>query len=1373
MYRLKKFYLYILLFISLLIFNIDNVFALNIKATEIKVTDLGGSVNVDDVVVNDNEITSNIEFNELNDFVTFSIKLKNYDSQKYIIDSITDNNENENIDVSYKYDNKNIDSKGNQIIYITIKYSKKLTNVKSINLNDLRISLGLIKEDGSKTNIVINPKTGDNITSFILIFIIALIVLIFALILLKRRKNKNKKNKIKTSMLLLMLIPILVGAKEKLDLDIKFTNITINGEMLPYTVTIKDVNDNITEKVVKYGDKIGELPIPVKPGYKFDKYVNTAGEEVNSESVITEDITITPEFTILTYEITYDIGDGTFDDNNPKNYTVEDEITLNNPSRKGYTFSGWTGSNGENLQTRVTIEKGTTGNLSYTANYSANENTKYKVIHKYQNMDGTYEVETENLEGATDTSVTPAFKEKEGFKNPESQTIIISADEDSEVTYIYAREKYTLNVTDRAYLDSSSASNGEYYYDSEITLKAVERAGYTFKWSDGCTDLENTFKLRKNTEITPIYIPNTNTKYTVIHKLMKLDGTTYEVKDTIVGEGTTDTSITPSTNRYEGFKSPRLQTVNVNGDGSTVVEYEYEREKYTLNVTDRTYLDRSSTSNGEYYYDAEITLKALERAGYAFKWSDGDTNLEKTFNIKGDTELSLEYSAKNNTKYTVIHKQMNVDGTEYVEKEREEKEGTTDTSVTPEVKEYTGFKSPRPQTVNINGDGSTTVVYEYVREKFILTLLDSDYIEEGDISGEYNYGKKITLTAKNRNNYSFVKWSNNDSDDEITITMESDVTLQPIYSLTSYNVVFNSNAGIGTMDDQLIECNNSVKLSKNTYSKEGYNFVEWNTSSDGTGIGYYDEEEVMNISNADNIVLYAIWAKEEYAALVNGIYYTTLQGAINSVPTDNTETTVKLLKNVSEKITIANKKNIDFDLGNFTISNPYNETVVYIYGTVKMKNGTITSDAGNGIVNVYSSGTFTITGGKLIATGTRQAIYNAGTVNISDDAYISATTNARGTVHNYANTAVLNVTGGTIISENNIAIKCDNGKLTIGVKDGVVDSNTPVIQGKNFAISSNVNFSFYDGILKSLKNGNNKPVQDESKIVDIEENSDFVYDNETINDSVYVTEYIEPVTKYMISFNPNGGQVSEDGRKITDGKVIDLLPIPTKENYYFDGWYTGITDGIRIDSNYIPTSDMTLYARWTETNPFPVVFSQSNACTFNGSNENITGSGCGDYTDSTYINTGVYLFNRENYKKDFELYFELDDYDPSVQELTKQTTLMASKAEVAQNVIVFGVVVRSNQNNILIALSTNGGSNVEISRNSQDVHSVKIRRIDGKFYYNFNNEEMSFLGDMSEFENTFDFPVTFGAALDVNKNPFRNLKGTMSNMYIKLGKYTE
>jgi hypothetical protein len=50
---------------------------------------------------------------------------------------------------------------------------------------------------------------------------------------------------------------------------------------------------------------------------------------------------------VNTYTIEYNLNGGTNNPNNPGTYTIEsDIITLQNPTRTGYIFDGWTGSNG-------------------------------------------------------------------------------------------------------------------------------------------------------------------------------------------------------------------------------------------------------------------------------------------------------------------------------------------------------------------------------------------------------------------------------------------------------------------------------------------------------------------------------------------------------------------------------------------------------------------------------------------------------------------------------------------------------------------------------------------------------------------------------------------------------------------------------------------------------------------------------------------------------------------------------------------------------------------------------------------------------------------------------------------------------------------
>ena len=91
------------------------------------------------------------------------------------------------------------------------------------------------------------------------------------------------------------------------------------------------------------------------------------------ESVPEVVTTLTAQWTVNQYTITYDLAGGTAE-GNPDTYTIETRtFTLTNPTKSGYTFTGWsgTGLTGENNLT-VTIEKGSTGDRSYTAHWRYN-----------------------------------------------------------------------------------------------------------------------------------------------------------------------------------------------------------------------------------------------------------------------------------------------------------------------------------------------------------------------------------------------------------------------------------------------------------------------------------------------------------------------------------------------------------------------------------------------------------------------------------------------------------------------------------------------------------------------------------------------------------------------------------------------------------------------------------------------------------------------------------------------------------------------------------------------------------------------------------------------------------------------------------------
>jgi len=69
---------------------------------------------------------------------------------------------------------------------------------------------------------------------------------------------------------------------------------------------------------------------------------------------------------------------------------------------------------------------------------------------------------------------------------------------------------------------------------------------------------------------------------------------------------------------------------------------------------------------------------------------------------------------------------------------------------------------------------------------------------------------------------------------------------------------------------------------------------------------------------------------------------------------------------------------------------------------------------------------------------------------------------------------------------------------------------------------------------------------------------------------------------YTITFNAQGGSVSPTTMSGVSGAQI-TLPVPTRNNYTFNGWYSSSSGGTKYDSPYTITSSLTMYAQWTLT----------------------------------------------------------------------------------------------------------------------------------------------------------------------------------------------
>ncbi len=196
----------------------------------------------------------------------------------------------------------------------------------------------------------------------------------------------------------------------------------------------------------------------------------------------------------VTYKITYTLDGGTA--TNPDEYTIEsNDITLNDPTKAGYTFKGWSGTDltGDSNK-NVTIAKGSTGDRTYTANW------------EQEDAAGTATV-TLNGNGGSGTNLTqytpgteatlPTDWAKKGYTfegwyadaNCSGAVVTsIGTTETGAKEYWAKWECVTYKITYT--LDGGTATNPDEYTieSNDITLNDPTKAGYTFKGWSG-TDL--------------------------------------------------------------------------------------------------------------------------------------------------------------------------------------------------------------------------------------------------------------------------------------------------------------------------------------------------------------------------------------------------------------------------------------------------------------------------------------------------------------------------------------------------------------------------------------------------------------------------------------------------------------------------------------------------------------------------------------------------------------------------------------------------------------------------------------------------------------------------------------------------------------------
>ncbi|MCR4647791.1 MAG: InlB B-repeat-containing protein [Lachnospiraceae bacterium] len=520
-------------------------------------------------------------------------------------------------------------------------------------------------------------------------------------------------------------------------------------------------------------------------------------------------------------------------------------------------------------------------------------------------------------------------------------------------------------------------------------------------------------------------------------------------------------------------------------------------------------------------------LPTTSRTGYTFAgWytaKSGGTKVTAESICEGDITLYARWSANTNTKYTVEHYKQKLDGTyNKTASEKETLTGTTNASVTPAVKEYTGYTSPATQTVKIKADGTLVVKYYYTRNSYKLTW----NLDGGSTSGKYTKGSVIYATAITapvpvKPGYTFAGWNKT-----VPAKMPAkNLKITALWTVNYSTVTFNVNGGKALAESTKSVQENTAYGELPKASRTGYTFSGWYTAkSGGTKV------TAESICEGD-ITLYARWKAKTNTKYTVEHYKQKLNGKYNATPSE----TESLTGTTNASITPALKI--------------YKGYISPSAQTVKIK-----ADGSLVVKYYYERQSYTLTWD--FAGGSASGIYTSGSIK-----YASVITQPVPTRKGY-------VFKGWDIE---VPEKMPAKDLTIKALWKYA-TDTPY-KVEHYRQKVNGSYNATPNETESFKGKTNSSVTPEVKtykgFTSPEVKTVKIKANGTL-----VVKYYYTRNSYNLTWNLAGGSAKGG---YTEGKVVYgaaiTAPVPTRDGYVFTGWDKTV-------AAKMPAGDVTYKAKW-------------------------------------------------------------------------------------------------------------------------------------------------------------------------------------------------
>ena len=637
-----------------------------------------------------------------------------------------------------------------------------------------------------------------------------------------------------------------------------------------------------------YGDSIIVPDDPERKGYTFLKWDNDI-------KTVNDNLKITALYNINDYEISYDLSGGTFEEDVPSTYTIEnDSYKIPTPSKKGYTFLGWSNKIDENLNKDYEIKKGTIGNIDLIANYipnsyqlifntnGANEEVNPKIVN-YDSKYGELPLVTKDgyeFVGWTDNS-----------NKDVSENTVFNESNDVTINANWNTIKYdiTYNLVGGTIEDVKESFDVE---TETFKIPNPNKEGYIFLgWTINEDDtFKKDFEIPKGTidniELTANYKP---ISYSIVYHS---NG----------GNGMMDNTKVKYNNRFNlnknSFTREGYNFLGWSTEENGNVIYTDEQQLYNLSKEDGKVIDLYAKwgiikLNVKYYDLFDVILKeeivdygnnsvAPEDPfidGYTFIGWGSDDEI-----IKKDTIFKAQYSTND---YTIKYN-LNMEGTGDLKEIHYNVESESFSLPIPTRTGYTflgwtgsnGLKPKVNITIPKHSIGNKEYTANWEANIYNVNLNSNQgIVSPSSIAISYNSLYGILPTAQRRG-YTFKGWHYGNSLIEETTVMQKafDHELKADWQIITYNISYNLNGGsVSSNPTQYNVETNTFTLTNPT--RKGYTFLGW-TGSNGSTPSKSVQIEKGNIGNKEytanwEVITYTISYKTNMSSLPsNPITYT-------------------------------------------------------------------------------------------------------------------------------------------------------------------------------------------------------------------------------------------------------------------------------------------------------------------------------------------------------------------------------------------------------------------------------------------------------------------------------------------------------------------